>query len=171
VQVAALRRADHSSKESYQLSISVRLRNLIRGDQGPIWAAAPLDGWIGKIKNKNIRTDIRITNMLVILLNTTGAISEVVDPITKVRFHTRLTLTNNKKENRINGIFTIDIDVFDEVGETGPQICKTNEHTGFVQRHFKLFLSLIGEMLNYDIMTWVLENVNLCDSVQKFIRR
>jgi hypothetical protein len=29
VQVAALRRADHSSKESYQPSISVRLRNLI----------------------------------------------------------------------------------------------------------------------------------------------
>jgi hypothetical protein len=38
-----LRRADHSSKESYQLSISVRLRNLIRGGQGPIWAAAPLE--------------------------------------------------------------------------------------------------------------------------------
>jgi hypothetical protein len=36
-----LRRADHSSKESYQLSISVRLRNLIRGGQGPIWAGAP----------------------------------------------------------------------------------------------------------------------------------
>jgi hypothetical protein len=30
VQVAALRRADHSSKESYQLSRSVRLRNLIK---------------------------------------------------------------------------------------------------------------------------------------------
>jgi hypothetical protein len=42
----ALRRADHSSKESYQLSISVRLRNLIRGGQGSIWAAAPLDGWM-----------------------------------------------------------------------------------------------------------------------------
>jgi hypothetical protein len=39
--VAALRRADHSSKESYQLSLSVRLRNLIRGGLGPIWAGAP----------------------------------------------------------------------------------------------------------------------------------
>jgi hypothetical protein len=38
----AFRRADHSSKESYQLSISVRLRNLIRGGQGPIWARALL---------------------------------------------------------------------------------------------------------------------------------
>jgi hypothetical protein len=42
VQVAALRRADHSSKESYQPPISVRLRNLIRGGQGPTWARAPL---------------------------------------------------------------------------------------------------------------------------------
>jgi hypothetical protein len=33
VYVATLRRADHSSKESYQPSISVRLRNLIRGGQ------------------------------------------------------------------------------------------------------------------------------------------
>jgi hypothetical protein len=41
VYVAALRRADHSSKESYQLSISVRLWNLKRGGLGPIWAAAP----------------------------------------------------------------------------------------------------------------------------------
>jgi hypothetical protein len=40
--IAALRRADHSSKESYQMSISVRLRNLIRGGQGPKWAGAPL---------------------------------------------------------------------------------------------------------------------------------
>jgi hypothetical protein len=32
----------HSSKESYQPSISVRLRNLLRGGQGPIWAAEPL---------------------------------------------------------------------------------------------------------------------------------
>jgi hypothetical protein len=47
VYVAALQRADHSSKESYQLSISVRLRNLIRGGQGPTWARAPL-------KKKNI---------------------------------------------------------------------------------------------------------------------
>jgi hypothetical protein len=39
----ALRRADHSSKESYHLSISVRLRNLIRGGQGPTWAAEPLE--------------------------------------------------------------------------------------------------------------------------------
>jgi hypothetical protein len=44
VYVAALRRADHSSKESYQPSISVRLRNLVRGGLGPIWAEAPLDG-------------------------------------------------------------------------------------------------------------------------------
>jgi hypothetical protein len=36
-----LRRADHSSKEFYQSSIRVRLRNLIREGQGPIWAAAP----------------------------------------------------------------------------------------------------------------------------------
>jgi hypothetical protein len=42
VLVAALRRADHSSKESCQLSISVRLRNLIRG-LGPTWAVAPLN--------------------------------------------------------------------------------------------------------------------------------
>jgi hypothetical protein len=34
--------ADHSSKESYRLSISVRLRNLIRGGQGPIWAGVPV---------------------------------------------------------------------------------------------------------------------------------
>jgi hypothetical protein len=32
----------HSAKESYQPSISVRLRNFIRGGQGPIWAGAPL---------------------------------------------------------------------------------------------------------------------------------
>jgi hypothetical protein len=38
-----MRRADQSSKESYQLSISERLRNLIRGSQGPTWAAAPLE--------------------------------------------------------------------------------------------------------------------------------
>jgi hypothetical protein len=37
-EVAALRRAYNSSKESYQLSISVRLRNLVRGGLGPIWA-------------------------------------------------------------------------------------------------------------------------------------
>jgi hypothetical protein len=41
VQVAALRRADHSSKESYQPSINVRLRNFIkrrpRPDMG--WSA------------------------------------------------------------------------------------------------------------------------------------
>jgi hypothetical protein len=29
--------------ESYQLSISVRLRNFIRGGLGPIWARAPLE--------------------------------------------------------------------------------------------------------------------------------
>jgi hypothetical protein len=46
-----LRRADHPSKESYQLSISVRLRNLIRGGQGPIWAAAP---YKKKKKKKNL---------------------------------------------------------------------------------------------------------------------
>jgi hypothetical protein len=40
--ILSLRRADHSSKESYQPSISVRLRNLIRGGQGTILAAAPL---------------------------------------------------------------------------------------------------------------------------------
>jgi hypothetical protein len=40
---SGLRRADHSSKESYQLFVSVRLRNLIRGGQGPIWAGAPLE--------------------------------------------------------------------------------------------------------------------------------
>jgi hypothetical protein len=44
----ALRQADHSSKESYQPSISVKLRNLIRKGQGPIWAAAP-----HKKKNNN----------------------------------------------------------------------------------------------------------------------
>jgi hypothetical protein len=44
VYVAALRRADHPSKESYQLSISVRLRNLIRGGLGPTkLAGAPLN--------------------------------------------------------------------------------------------------------------------------------
>jgi hypothetical protein len=52
VQAAALRRADHSSKEFYQPSISVRLRNLIRG-QSPIWARAPLKmktkkTWVGE---------------------------------------------------------------------------------------------------------------------------
>jgi hypothetical protein len=35
------------------LSISVRLRNLIRGGQGPIWARAPL-----KNNNKNIQVNI-----------------------------------------------------------------------------------------------------------------
>jgi hypothetical protein len=40
VQVAALRRADHSSKESYQLSISVRLRNLIKRRPRPNRAVA-----------------------------------------------------------------------------------------------------------------------------------
>jgi hypothetical protein len=38
--------ADHSSKESYRLSISVRLRNLARGGLGPIWAASAI-GWYG----------------------------------------------------------------------------------------------------------------------------
>jgi hypothetical protein len=41
--VAALRRADYSSKESYQLSISVRLRNLITGGLGPTWAEVALN--------------------------------------------------------------------------------------------------------------------------------
>jgi hypothetical protein len=44
-----LRRADHPSKESYQLSISVRSRNLVRGGLGPIWAVSAIgwmDGWI-----------------------------------------------------------------------------------------------------------------------------
>jgi hypothetical protein len=40
---SALRLADHPSKESYQLSISVRLRNLIRGGQGPIWAVSAIE--------------------------------------------------------------------------------------------------------------------------------
>jgi hypothetical protein len=44
-EVAALRRADHSSKESYQLSISVRLRNFIRKGLGPIWAVSAI-GWM-----------------------------------------------------------------------------------------------------------------------------
>jgi hypothetical protein len=38
-----LRRADHSSKESYQPSVSVRLPNLIRGGQGPIWAVSAIE--------------------------------------------------------------------------------------------------------------------------------
>jgi hypothetical protein len=40
---SALRWADHSSKESYQLFISVRLRNLIRGGQGSIWAVSAIE--------------------------------------------------------------------------------------------------------------------------------
>jgi hypothetical protein len=40
--------ADHSSKESYQPSRSVRLWNLIRGGLGPTWAGAPYK------KKKNI---------------------------------------------------------------------------------------------------------------------
>jgi hypothetical protein len=43
VEVAALRRADHSSKESYKLSISVRLRNLARGGVGPIWTVSAIE--------------------------------------------------------------------------------------------------------------------------------
>jgi hypothetical protein len=54
VKVAALRRADHSSKESYQLSISIRLRNLIRRGQGPIWARGPLK------KKKNLQSTRQI---------------------------------------------------------------------------------------------------------------
>jgi hypothetical protein len=42
VYVAALRLADHSFKESYQLSVSVRLRNLLRGGLGPTGAGEPL---------------------------------------------------------------------------------------------------------------------------------
>jgi hypothetical protein len=40
---SGLQRADHSSKESYQLSISVTLRNLVRGGLSPTWAGAPLN--------------------------------------------------------------------------------------------------------------------------------
>jgi hypothetical protein len=59
-----LRRADHSSKESYQLSISVRLRNLIRGGQGPIWPAAPYKkekkGIQGVIANRDVAPNANI---------------------------------------------------------------------------------------------------------------
>jgi hypothetical protein len=47
-----LRRADHPFKESYELSISVRLRNLVRGGLGPIWAEVPLK------KNEKKKTTI-----------------------------------------------------------------------------------------------------------------
>jgi hypothetical protein len=43
-----VRRADHSSKESYQLSLSVRLRNLVRGGLGPIWAVSAI-GWMERV--------------------------------------------------------------------------------------------------------------------------
>jgi hypothetical protein len=50
---SALRRADHSSRESYQLSVSVRLRNLIRGGQGPKWAGASYKKKKKKKKNES----------------------------------------------------------------------------------------------------------------------
>jgi hypothetical protein len=61
VYVAALRRADYPSKESYQPSISVRLRNLIRGGQGPIWVASPLK----KKKKKKKKESLALIPVLI----------------------------------------------------------------------------------------------------------
>jgi hypothetical protein len=66
---SGLATADHSSKESYQLSISVRLRNLIRGGLGPTWAGEPLNNNNNK-SNYQSKPHIRLItcdNMYILL--------------------------------------------------------------------------------------------------------